>query len=40
MRFTNAKAVKFDAFQRALERIALYRLVVDQPPPIVEREVA
>ena len=34
------KPVDFDAFQRAVERIALYWLVVNQPPPIIEREVA
>jgi two-component system response regulator len=34
------KPVDFDAFQRAVESIALYWLVVNQPPPNVEREVA
>jgi two-component system response regulator len=34
------KPVDFDAFQRAVERIALYWLVVTQPPPVIEREVA
>jgi two-component system response regulator len=34
------KPVDFDAFQRAVERIALYWLVVNQPPPVIEREVA
>lgn len=34
------KPVDFDAFQRAVERIALYWLVVNQPPPAAERDVA
>ena len=34
------KPVDFDAFQRAVERIALYWLVVNQPPPLIERDVA
>jgi two-component system response regulator len=34
------KPVDFDAFQRAVERIARYWPVVNQPPPVVEREVA
>ena len=34
------KPVNFDAFQTAVERIALYWLVVNQPPPVAHREVA
>jgi hypothetical protein len=32
--------VDFDAFRRAVERIVLYWLVVNQLPAVVEREVA
>jgi two-component system response regulator len=34
------KPVNFEAFQLAVERIALYWLVVNQPPPVAQREVA
>jgi two-component system response regulator len=35
------KPIDFEAFQRAVERISLYWLVVNQPPPsAAEREVA